>query len=82
MQEEEYTFVTIDNGVDDAMLSDAVIVDVDDNDTLSSDFVMLDDASEGSMDFITMDDSVMMSDADPVDVYSTDVDGSDISFII
>ena len=34
-------------------------------------------------DFITLsDDTIMLSDADMQDAYSTDVDGSDISFIL
>ena len=46
MQEEDYTFVTLDS--DEAML----------------------------------DNAVMLSDADILDTYSTDIDGSDISFIL
>ena len=79
MQEEDYTFVTLDS--DDAILTDAVIVDVDgEND--QSDVVMIDESIDVS-DYITLsDDTIMMSDAHMLDTYSTDIDGSDISFIL
>lgn len=77
MQEEDYTFVTLDS--DDAILTDAVIVDGE-NDL--SDVVMIDESIDVS-DFITLsDDTIMLSDADMLDTYSTDIDGSDISFIL
>lgn len=83
MQEEDYTFVTLDS--DDAILTDAVIVDVDGENDLS-DVVMIDESIDVS-DFITFfitlsDDTIMLSDADMLDTYSTDIDGSDISFIL
>lgn len=79
MQEEDYTFVTLDS--DDAMLLDAVIVDVDGGSDLL-DVVMIDEDIDTS-DFITLsDDTIMLSDADMQDAYSTDVDGSDIPFIL
>ncbi|RHJ87843.1 hypothetical protein [Parabacteroides sp. AM08-6] len=79
MQEEDYTFVTLDT--DDAMLSDVVVVDVDGGNDLA-DVVMIDENLDVS-DFITLsDDTIMLSDADMLDTYSTDMDGSDISFII
>ena len=79
MQEEDYTFVTLDS--DEAMLTDAVIVDVGGGNDLS-DVVMIDESIDAS-DFITLsDDTVMLSDADMLDTYSTDIDGSDISFIL
>ncbi len=79
MQEEDYTFVTLDS--DDAMLLDAVIVDVDGGSDLL-DVVMIDEDIDTS-DFITLsDDTIMLSDTDMQDAYSTDVDGSDISFIL
>lgn len=78
MQEEDYTFVTLDS---DAILTDAVIVDVDGENDLS-DVVMIDESIDVS-DFITLsDDTIMLSDADMLDTYSTDIDGSDISFIL
>lgn len=77
MQEEDYTFVTLDS--DDAILTDAVIVDVDGENDLS-DVVMIDESIDVS-DFITLSDD-MLSDADMLDTYSTDIDGSDISFIL
>ena len=73
MQEEDYTFVTLDS--DDAILTDAVIVDVDGENDLS-DVVMIDESIDVS-DFITLSDDTIM-----LDTYSTDIDGSDISFIL
>lgn len=79
MQEEDYTFVTLDS--DDPILTDAVVVDVDNGNDLS-DFVMIDDNLD-TPDFITLsDDTVMLSDADVLDTYSTDIDGADIDFIV
>lgn len=79
MQEEDYTFVTLDS--DEALLADAVIIDVDGGDDLS-DVVMIDESYDVS-DFITLsDDTIMMSDADMLDSYSTDIDGSDIAFML
>lgn len=78
-EEEEYTFVTIDN--ESGYLSDDIVVDVDDNTDLA-DFVTLDDESL-SGDYISIaDDTVMLSDAEMFDVYATDIDGTDISFIL
>lgn len=82
MQEEDYTFVTLDS--DDAMLSDAVVVDVDEGNDLL-DAVMIDEGSLDTTDFITIaDDTVMLSDADMVDMQTMDFnfDGADISFLI
>lgn len=83
MHENDYTFVTIDNEEDAPLLSDAVVVDVDENDGIL-DAVMLDDVPVDGTDFITLsDDSVVMPDSDDVsDFISIDVDGSDISFIL
>lgn len=79
MQEEEYTFVTLDS--DDSVFSDAVVVDVDGGNDLS-DVIVIDDSMDVS-DFITLsDDTIMLSDADVHDTYSTDFDGADISFIV
>lgn len=79
MQEEAYTFVTLDS--DDAILTDAVVVDVDGGDDLS-DIIMIDDNFD-TQDFITLsDDTVMWSDTDMLDTYSTDIDGADIDFIV
>lgn len=76
MHEEEYTFVTIDS--DQSDWSDAVIVDMD-NDELLPDAVVIDEGFEGS-DFITLsDDTIMLSDADMLDMSSgLDIDSSDI----
>ena len=79
MQEEDYSFVTLDN--EDEQLTNAIVVDVD-NDVSLGDFVMLDDQADVD-DFITLsDDTIMLSDADMLDIYSTDIDGTDISFIL
>ena len=79
MQEDDYTFVTLDS--DDIMMSDAVIVDVDgENDMAES--VMIDEGVDTS-DFITLsDDTDMFSNGEMLDTYSTDIDGSDIAFIL
>lgn len=83
MHENDCTFVTIDNGEDAPLLSDAVVVDGDGGDGML-DAVMLDDVPVDGTDFITLsDDSVVMPDSDDVsDFISIDVDGSDISFIL
>ena len=85
--EEEYTFVTLDDNdafasedsilinMDEAVdLGDAVTIDDDD---------MMNNVHDG--DFITLsDDTVILSDSDMLDMYSTDMgmDDSDISFIL
>lgn len=76
MHEEEYTFVTIDSEQSD--FSDAVIVDLD-NDDMLMDAVVIDEGFDGS-DFITLsDDTIMLSDADMLDMSSgLDLDSSDI----
>lgn len=79
MQEDDYTFVTLDS--DDIMMSDAVIVDVDgENDMAEA--VMIDEGVDAS-DFITLsDDTDMFGNGEMLDTYSTDIDGSDIAFIL
>lgn len=82
MQENDYTFVTLDSPEEAPLLADAVVVDVDGDDGIL-DAVMLDDVQADSMDFITMsDDSVMGWDAGMDSNLSTEVEGADISFII
>lgn len=81
MQEEDYTFVTLDS--DEAVLADAVVVDVDEGGYLL-DAVTIDDSFE-TADFITLsDDTVMLSDVDMVDMHSIDMDmdSTDISFLV
>lgn len=84
MQEEEYTFVTLDGN--DVMPADAVIIDVEGDSVDLGDAVVIDDNSVGLVDhsdFITLaDDTVLLSDTDTMDLYATDMDGADISFII
>lgn len=82
MQENDYTFVTLDSPEGAPLLADAVVVDVDGDDGIL-DAVMLDDVQADSMDFITMsDDSVMGWDAGMDSNLSIEVEGADISFII
>lgn len=82
MQENNYTFVTLDSPEEAPLLADAVVVDVDGDDGIL-DAVMLDDVQADSMDFITMsDDSVMGWDAGMDSNLSIEVEGADISFII
>lgn len=82
MQENDYTFVTLDSPEEAPLLADAVAVDVDGDDGIL-DAVMLDDVQADSMDFITMsDDSVMGWDAGMDSNLSIEVEGADISFII
>lgn len=81
MQENDYTFVTLDTTEESPLLEDVVVVDVDGEDGLL-DAVMLDD-SQATTDFITLsDDTVMMPDSDSMDDLSIDVDGIDVSFIL
>ena len=82
MQENDYTFVTLDSPEEAPLLADAVVVDVDGDDGIL-DAVMLDDVQADSMDFITMsDDSVMGWDAGMDSNLSIEVEGAYISFII
>ena len=79
MQEEEYTFVTIDDT--DSLFSDAVVIDMDRDDSLSEIIVM--DESMDTPDFITLsDDTVMLSDADMIDSYSSDISDIGISIMV
>lgn len=82
MQEEEYTFVTLDGN--DVMPADAVIIDVEGGGVDLGDAIVIDDSSIESFDHsVTLaDDTVMLSDTDMMDLYSTDMDGADISFIV
>lgn len=81
MQEEDYTFVTLDS--DEAGIADAVVVDVDEGGYLL-DAVTIDDSFE-TADFITLsDDTIMLSDVDMVDMQpiDMDMDSTDISFLV
>ena len=78
-KEEEYTFVTIDDG-DFNDVSQGFIVDVDGE--LCCDAIMLDDEQVGS-DLITLsDDTVFMTDADVIDMSAMNLDDSDVSFML
>ena len=85
--EEEYTFVTLDDN--DAYASDeAILINMDEAVDLGEAVTIDDDDMMNNVhdgDFITLsDDTVMLSDADMLDMYSTDMgmDDSDISFIL
>jgi hypothetical protein len=79
-KENEYTFVTIDDNNED-MISDAVVIDVDSDSEIFA-AVSIDNDVEVS-DFITLaDDTIMLSDSDMTDIYSVDIDDTDISLII
>lgn len=81
VQEDDYTFVTIDS--DDALDASSFIVDVSSDDMLLDAVTIDEGMSADSSDFITLsDDSVVLSDSDMVDGYSIDMDGTDISFIL
>ena len=84
MQEEEYTFVTLDGN--EAMPADAVLVYVDKLDADLSEAVMVDDMDFVEVeheDFITLaDDTVMLSDVDTLDLTTTDMNDADITFIV
>ena len=84
MQEEEYTFVTLDGN--EAMPADAVLVDVDKLNADLSEAVMVDDMDFVEVeheDFITLaDDTVMLSDVDTLDLTTTDMNDADITFIV
>ena len=84
MQEEEYTFVTLDGN--DAMPADAVLVDVDNLDADLSEAITVDEADFVEVehqDFITLaDDTVMLSDVDTLDMTATDMYDADITFIV
>ena len=76
MQEEEYTFVTLDST--DAMPADAVLVDVDNGEMELSAAIWVDDT-----DFITLaDDTEMLSDVDTLDMTDTDMFDADITFLV
>lgn len=78
LQEDDYTFVTIDS--EETGVSDAVVVDVSADDGFL-DAVAIDDASMNGNDFISLaDDTVMLSDSDMMDGYAIDMDSADISF--
>ena len=84
MQEEEYTFVTLDGN--EAMPADTVLIDVDKLDADLSEAVMVDDMDFVEVeheDFITLaDDTVMLSDVDTLDLTTTDMNDADITFIV
>ena len=80
MQEESYTFVTIDDN-EDGLLQDAVIIDMDNN--IDLDGIVVIDENLDNPDFITIsDDTIMLSDTDMIDSYSSDIDDLDISIMI
>lgn len=81
MQEEEFNFVTIDT--DDSVWTDAVVIDMDGADELWG-AVTIDDTIDGSDFIMISDDTAMLSDADMLDINTTDmdIDCTDISFVL
>jgi hypothetical protein len=58
-----------------------VVIDMDDSDDLMG-AVVIDEGMDGS-DFITLsDDTIMLSDADMIDSYFSDISDMDISIMI
>ena len=84
MQEEEYTFVTLDGN--DAMPADAVLVDVDNLDVDLSEAIVVEDmdfVEVDHQDFITLaDDTLMLSYFDTFDMTATYMYDADFSFIV
>ncbi|MDR0995107.1 MAG: hypothetical protein LBL81_02315 [Tannerella sp.] len=84
MNEDDYTFVTIDDS--DPFLSDAVVIDMDDSGNMA-DAITIDDGSlldmDGGHDFISLaDDTIMLSDTDLLDAGSAnDMGDWDISIL-
>jgi hypothetical protein len=79
MQAEEYTFVTIDDT--DSLMTDAVVIDMDNDDGMLE-FVIVDDGMD-TPDFITLsNDTIMLSDTDMIETYSSDISDMDISVMI
>ncbi len=78
MQEEEYTFVTIDS--EDNLFSDAVVVDMDTDNDLEG-IVIIDEGAD--TDFISLsDETIMLSDSDMIDLSLGDIGDADISIMI
>lgn len=70
----EHTFVTIDNDLNEVLLIDV-------NETPASDFVMMDEVLDDT-DFITLSDDVeIASDEDIIDITSG-MDDADVSIIL
>lgn len=84
MQEEEFTFVTLDNS--EAIPADAIVIDVEDGGFDLGDAVVVDNNSADFVeqtDIISLDeDTVMLSDTDTMDLYSTDMGDADITIIL
>lgn len=70
----------------DGMPADAVVIDVEEGGVDLGDAVVIDESGVEPVDhadFITLaDDTIMLSDMDTMDLYATDMDGDDISFIL
>lgn len=82
MEGNEYTFVTLDSD-EYYDLSEAVIIDVEDNNSLSEAVVI--NEPDTATDFITLDESiVLLSDDDMLDISSFDMDsdGLDITLCL
>ncbi|OAV75724.1 hypothetical protein Barb7_00641 [Bacteroidales bacterium Barb7] len=79
MQNKEYEFVTIDS--EEAVWTDAVAIDSD-NDGMLSDAVFIDENYDGSNFIMLSDDTLMLSDADMLDMSSADWNAGGMDDII
>lgn len=82
MDNEEYSFVSLEG--EDAIMHDAVVIDMEDNDIVS-DFVILDDVHDpDTSDYITLSDDLFEHavDDDYMDHFISDIQEGDISFIV
>ena len=70
----EHTFVTIDNDVNEVLLIDV-------NDTTVSDFVMVDEVLDDT-DFITLSDDVEIASYEDIIDITSGMDDADVSIIV
>ena len=70
----EHTFVTIDNDVNEVLLIDV-------NETTVSDFVMVDEVLDDT-DFITLSDDVEIASYEDIIDITSGMDDSDVSIIL
>lgn len=70
----EHTFVTIDNDVNDVLLIDV-------NETTVSDFVMVDEVLDDT-DFITLSDDVEIASYEDIIDITSGMDDADVSIIV
>lgn len=70
----EHTFVTIDNDLDEVLLIDV-------NETTVSDFVMVDEVLDDT-DFITLSDDVEIASYEDIIDITSGMDDADVSIIV